>query len=380
MQSKAEAAQIHPAEILINQPRYFTIGYNKLSRVIQLDDTKGHLPQFNMNNSGQLRFLNKFVITVLAAVMVFGLTACLSAAPDPKLISIAVSPASPSTLAVGAMEQFTAAGTYADGTTADITNKAAWVCDNNDISIDAWGIATGAAAGNADVTATLSGVTSPAVSITVTPVIDPNTGIYGNYYLGLVTDDSNGETFGGDGCYDDTGKFIVLINNKNAADPTYAQLVSFLKSDKTDEYPYIDTNNAPDTYYGTAKSHVDLSRIQNIIDGAAQPDNPDVCSDFAERLHNDAEMDGIRCAYVSVDLSTGLHALDAFQTTDKGLIYIDDTGAVPGNGVSRCVKTVSIAAGQNYQPVSLFQTPGYNSTWDVVGNVISFQVTWDGTW
>jgi hypothetical protein len=333
-----------------------------------------------MNNSGQLRFLHKFIITGLAAVLIFGLTACLSTATAPKLVSIAVAPSSPTSLAVGSMTQFTATGTYADGTTADITNKAAWVCDNNTVSIDPFGIATGAVSGNADITATLSGVTSPAVNISVTPVIDSNTGIYGNYYLGLVTDDSNGETFGGDGCYDDTGKFIVLINNKNAADPTYSQLVSFLKGDKTDEYPYIDTNNAPDTYYGTAKSHVDLTRIQNIIDGISQPDNPDVCSDFAERLHNDAEMDGIRCAYVSVDLSTGLHALDAFQTTDKGLIYIDDTGAVPGNSVSRCVKTVSIAAGQNYQPVSLFPTPGYSSTWDVVGNVISFQVTWDGTW
>jgi len=51
---------------------------------------------------------------------------------------------------------------------------------------------------------------------------------------------------------------------------------------------------------------------------------------FAERLHNDAEMAGIRCAYVSLELSgytdpnnfgissdTG-HALDAFQTTDRG--------------------------------------------------------------
>jgi hypothetical protein len=56
-------------------------------------------------------------------------------------------------------------------------------------------------------------------------------------------------------------------------------------------------------------------------------------------------MAGIRCAYVSVVLSTGLHALDAFQTTDKGLVYIDDTGATPGNGVTRCVKTVNIAVG-----------------------------------
>ena len=127
-----------------------------------------------MNNSGQLRLLHKFIITALAAVLVFGLTACLSTTPDPKLVSIAVAPASPASLAVGAMAQFTATGTYTDGTTADITNKAAWVCDNNDVSIDAWGIATGKAAGNTDITAVLSGVTSPAVVLTVTPVIDPS--------------------------------------------------------------------------------------------------------------------------------------------------------------------------------------------------------------
>ena len=333
-----------------------------------------------MRNSRQLRFFNNYIIAGLAAVLVFGLTACLSTAPAPKLVSIAVAPSSPTSLAVGSMVQFTATGTYADGSTADITNNAAWACDNNTVSIDAWGIATGAGAGNAEITAALSGVISPVVDLTITPVISTATGVYGNYYLGLVTDDSNGEILGGDGCYDDTGKFIVLINNKNAVDPTYAQLVSFLKSNKTDEYPYLDTNNAPDTYYGTAKSHVDLTRIQNIIDGTAQPDNPDVCSDFAERLYNDAEMGGIRCAYVSVDLSIGLHALDAFQTTDRGLIYVDDTGAVPGNGVSRCVKIVNIAVGQNYQPVSLFPTPGYSNTWEVVGTVISFQVTWYGNW
>jgi Bacterial Ig-like domain (group 2) len=333
-----------------------------------------------MRISGRLRFISCCISTGLIAALLFGMTACLPKTPAPTLLSIAVSPASPPNLAVGSMLQFTATGTYSDNSSADITNKVTWTCDHNTISIGPFGIATGVAAGNANITAALSGVISPAVGLTTTPVINPTTGIYGNYYLGLVTDDSNGETLGGDGCYDDTGDFIVLINNKNAANPTYAQLVSFLKSDKTDEYPYTSTNNAPDNYYGTAKSHVDLTRIQNIIDGTAQPDNPDVCSDFAERLHNDAEMAGLRCAYVSVDMSTGLHGVNAFQTTDKGLIYVDDTGAVPGNGISRCVKTVSIAVGQNFQPVSLFPQPGWNSTWDVMGTVISYQVTWDGTW
>lgn len=199
-------------------------------------------------------------------------------------------------------------------------------------------------------------------------------------YLGLVTDASTGEVLGGDGCYDDTGDFIVLINNKNATNPTYTQLVSFLQSDTTDEYPYMGTIVSPHSYYPPAESYVDLTRIQNIIDGTAKPSNPDVCGDFAERLHNDAEMDGIRCAYVSVDLSIGQHALDAFQTTDDGIVYVDDTGVAAGTGNGRCVKTVNLEDGQDYTPVSLFPEAGWNSTWDSMGTLISFQVTWDGTW
>ena len=48
--------------------------------------------------------------------------------------------------------------------------------------------------------------------------IDPTAGIYKNYYLGLA--DTSGGDLGGDGCYDDKGYFIILINNKNATNPT----------------------------------------------------------------------------------------------------------------------------------------------------------------
>jgi hypothetical protein len=64
------------------------------------------------------------------------------------------------------------------------------------------------------------------------------------------------------------------------------------------------------------------------------------------------------------------HALEAFQTTDKGLIFIDDTGIPSGSpGPSRCVKTVNVVVGQAYIPVSLFPESGWNSTWDNMGSV-----------
>ncbi|GAJ14543.1 unnamed protein product, partial [marine sediment metagenome] len=181
--------------------------------------------------------------------------------------------------------------------------------------------------------------------------IDPKTGLYNNFYLGLM--DTPEGKLSGNGCYDDKGKFIILINNSNAVNPTYSQLVSFLQSDKTDQYLYKYVIPPQLPYYGSAESHVDLKHIQDIIDGTIQPSDPNICADFAERLHNNAEKAGIRCAYVSVDISGysdpygyGIpsdtsHALVAFNTTDKGLVYIDDTG-ISSYGPSSCDKIVDV--------------------------------------
>jgi hypothetical protein len=242
---------------------------------------------------------------------------------------------------------------------------------------------------NSHINSTTSSVISsatPTVTQTISnDKIDPRTGTYKHYYLGLV--DSEGGFLSGSGCYDDKGDFIVLINNKNAINPTYNELVSFLQKDKTDEFPYDYTFPVTGWYYGTAESNVDLARIQQIIDGSFQPYKPNICDDFAERLHNNAELAGIRCAFVSIDLSgypdpfhygipsnTG-HALDAFQTVDKGLIYIDDTNTP---GPTRSVAIVNVTVGQAYIPKLLFNDIGWLPT--SMGTVINVEVIWDGTW
>ncbi len=146
--------------------------------------------------------------------------------------------------------------------------------------------------------------------------------IYKNFNLGLVYTPDYVE--GGNYCYDKTGGFIVLINNINAVNPSYDQLVNFLQRDTTDQFTYELTQKVNPFYRGSAESHVDINTIQKIIDGLSQPSNPKVCADFAERLHNNAELSGIRCGFVVI---SGLkHAINMFQTSDKGLIYIDDTG------------------------------------------------------
>jgi len=92
------------------------------------------------------------------------------------------------------------------------------------------------------------------------------------------------------------GTRITLWNNLNGThNPTWQELKYFLDSDGTEliQYNY----------------------------------NSFICGDFAERLHNNAERAGIRAAIVIVYFTSGLpHAINAFYTTDKELVYIDDTG------------------------------------------------------
>ena len=97
------------------------------------------------------------------------------------------------------------------------------------------------------------------------------------------------------------GKPIELIDNPNATDPTYTELIAFIKEDSTDEKPYWDSAWGKASY---------------------------VCSDFAEDVHNNAEAAGIRAAWVGIDFEGDDegHACNAFEATDKGLVYIDCTG------------------------------------------------------
>ena len=95
------------------------------------------------------------------------------------------------------------------------------------------------------------------------------------------------------------GEPIELINNPDATNPTYAELIAFIEEDTTDINDYLEN-----PYIGY------------------------VCADFAEDVHNNAEAAGIRAAWVSLQIegSDKGHALNAFDTIDMGLVYIDCTG------------------------------------------------------
>ena len=93
------------------------------------------------------------------------------AGPPPTLMSIAVTPAN-SNILIGATQQFTATGTYSDGSTQDITSQAIWTSSIAGVAtINAAGLATGVSAGNTNTTisATLTGVVG-STTLTVKPV------------------------------------------------------------------------------------------------------------------------------------------------------------------------------------------------------------------
>jgi hypothetical protein len=92
--------------------------------------------------------------------------------PTPTLTSIAVSPANPC-LATGCSQQFTATGTYSDGSTQNLTTQAAWTSSAASVAtVSAGGLASTLATGSATLSATLGGITgSSALDITNSTVL-----------------------------------------------------------------------------------------------------------------------------------------------------------------------------------------------------------------
>ncbi len=97
--------------------------------------------------------------TISAALAgVSGQTTLTVQAP-PTLASIAVTPTNPAMM-IGATQQFTATGTYSDGSTQNLSSQVTWTSSKTAVAaINANGLATGVSAGATVISAALSGVT-----------------------------------------------------------------------------------------------------------------------------------------------------------------------------------------------------------------------------
>ncbi|MGA3322933.1 MAG: kelch repeat-containing protein, partial [Terriglobia bacterium] len=86
------------------------------------------------------------------------------------LVSIAVTPVNPS-ITLGNMQQFTATGTYSDGSTQNLTSVASWSSSAPGVAtITSGGLATGVALGTSTISATMSGMIG-STTLTVAPVL-----------------------------------------------------------------------------------------------------------------------------------------------------------------------------------------------------------------
>ena len=110
----------------------------------------------------------------------------------PALLSIAVTPASPS-IYVGSSQQFTATGTYSNNTTKNLSSVVTWTALPLGIaSMSSAGLATGLAAGSATITAALGSITNTSpVTLTVVQLFAPTSSLNtARYYhsANLLTD------------------------------------------------------------------------------------------------------------------------------------------------------------------------------------------------
>jgi len=108
--------------------------------------------------------------------------------------------------------------------------------------------------------------------------------------------------------------------------PTLEEITSFLTEDKTDSNEYVE-----DTY---------------------------VCSHFARDVNNNADSQGIRCAYVDVRYPDSAHAIIAFNTIDNGLVYFDPSTddrvrPIVGKEYWRCIEP---------KPGYYYEKPSFDDT------------------
>jgi len=112
---------------------------------------------------------------------------------------------------------------------------------------------------------------------------------------------------------------MFIHNNPTAVNVTYDEVVGFILSDPTDQVPYGD-----DRY---------------------------ICIDYAVAVHDDAERRNITAGLVTCDVGGRPHALNVFNTTDRGLVYIDCTGAAADAPAHSYDKIVQIDGRYRAEPV-----------------------------
>jgi uncharacterized protein YjdB len=125
----------------------------------------------------------------------------------PALVSISLSPSS-STLTIGNSSQLTATGTYSDGSTQNVTTSASWTSSSSSTATVLSGLVTAVADGSVSITASLSGVTSPAATADI--------GTAADYYVATNGNDSWSGTLWDPNATGTDGPFATIARAQTA--------------------------------------------------------------------------------------------------------------------------------------------------------------------
>jgi len=118
-------------------------------------------------------------------------------------------------------------------------------------------------------------------------------------------------------------------NSYITRNPTYQEMKDFLKNDTADSKSYIEDVHT--------------------------------CTDFAAEVNNNAETKGIRCAVVYIMYPEAGHSIVAFDTTDKGLIFVEP----------QFDKEVIITINKSYSKIN-----GYEQQQQIDDTIERYQIIW----
>jgi hypothetical protein len=111
----------------------------------------------------------------------------------------------------------------------------------------------------------------------------------------------------------------------NVRDPTYQEALQFISSDQTDKNQYNQSYT---------------------------------CINFANDFVNNALNRGYRCGFVIIDFPESCHAIVCFNTSDKGLIFVEP----------QTDELVTLSTGQPYAGRTVLR---FSITWPIVSGFLS---------
>lgn len=112
-------------------------------------------------------------------------------------------------------------------------------------------------------------------------------------------------------------------------DPTYKEMKDFLAADISNKKDYIE--------------------------------NEHICTDFTAEVNNNAEEEGIRCATVYIIYPETGHSIVAFDTTDRGMIFIEP----------QYDREIKLPIGKSYSATNNFIKPA-----DLDDTIVRYLIIW----